>query len=275
MSFVRQVPLNRAMMKYDAKAALQGRVLISFVACLLPMLLPLLSQLFKIDFGGVHVLVMLDQVYDITFLVPSLILSALVTLLAQNPMGVCLSRFFLRVNRDRQNKPSPLSVCDCFGPVFWRLVGATFLRDALVFLSALVPVLIGLLMPGARRVSLVDGDLAIRGDTFFQVFILIAMAVGVIQTLRYSMLPYVLAEQPGLSVRQALRESVSITRGRIWELFVLQLSFVGWMFLVTFSFFLAAIYVYPYLETTQAAYYIAFTKAPDSNDDKAIADHAA
>ncbi len=275
MNFARRAPLNRAIMKYDAKAALQNRVLISFAAYLFPMLLPFITQFIKIEFGGVHILLMLDQLFDITVLIPSVVISILITLFVQNPMGVCLARFFLRLNRDRQNKPSPLSVCDCFGQGFWKLVGATFLRDAIVFLSALVPFAISMIFPKTLRLSVLDGDLIVQSGGFFQVFIIIAVVVGLMQSIRYSMLVYVLAEHPELTIREAIRESLSLTRGRVWELFILQLSFIGWALLVTFSAFLAAIYVYPYIETTLAAYYLAFTKPPDWNDEEAAIDPAA
>ena len=46
--------------------------------------------------------------------------------------------------------------------------------------------------------------------------------------LRYSMAPYLLADRPDDGASLAIRRSVAMMRGRVWELFKLQLSFLGW-----------------------------------------------
>lgn len=50
-------------------------------------------------------------------------------------------------------------------------------------------------------------------------------------TLRYSLAPYLLADSPDDGVAAAVRRSVELTRGWKWELFKLELSFVGWSLL--------------------------------------------
>ena len=46
--------------------------------------------------------------------------------------------------------------------------------------------------------------------------------------LRYNMAPYLLADRPDDGPSLAIRRSVEMMRGRKWELFKLQLSFLGW-----------------------------------------------
>lgn len=46
--------------------------------------------------------------------------------------------------------------------------------------------------------------------------------------LRYNMAPYLLADRPDDGASLAIRRSVEMMRGRKWELFKLQLSFLGW-----------------------------------------------
>lgn len=46
--------------------------------------------------------------------------------------------------------------------------------------------------------------------------------------LRYAMAPYLLADYPDDGAGAAVRRSVEMMRGRKWELFKLQLSFLGW-----------------------------------------------
>lgn len=52
-------------------------------------------------------------------------------------------------------------------------------------------------------------------------------AIFVIQ-LRYSMAPYLLADRPDDGAGAAVRRSVEMMRGRKWQLFKLQFSFIGW-----------------------------------------------
>ena len=49
-----------------------------------------------------------------------------------------------------------------------------------------------------------------------------------IVTLRYSMAPYLLADRPDDGASLAIRRSVAMMHRRAWELFKLQLSFLGW-----------------------------------------------
>ena len=59
------------------------------------------------------------------------------------------------------------------------------------------------------------------------------IAIFVIQ-LRYSMAPYLLADHPDDGAGVAVRRSVEMMRGRKWQLFKLQLSFIGW-YLIEFA----------------------------------------
>ena len=69
------------------------------------------------------------------------------------------------------------------------------------------------------------------------------------------MAPYILAENPELTARQALNLSKEITYGHKMELFVLDLSFIGWCLLGAITFGLAFIYVAPYMNATKANFY--------------------
>lgn len=87
---------------------------------------------------------------------------------------------------------------------------------------------------------------------------------GIVKGLSYSMAFYVLAENPEMTAREALRESKEIMHGHKWELFVLQLSFILWMLLVTVTFGIAAIYVVPYQTCTVANFYQKIKRQPQA-----------
>jgi len=54
---------------------------------------------------------------------------------------------------------------------------------------------------------------------------------GIIKSLSYSMTPYILAEHPELTARQAITKSRYLMDGNKWRLFCLGFSFIGWILL--------------------------------------------
>ena len=85
---------------------------------------------------------------------------------------------------------------------------------------------------------------------------------GIIKTYSYSMAFYVLADNPEMTAREALRESKEIMKGHKWELFVLELSFILWMILGLFTLGFAYIYVIPYMSATVANFYQKIKRQP-------------
>ena len=78
---------------------------------------------------------------------------------------------------------------------------------------------------------------------------------GIIKGLSYSMAFYILAENPNMTAREALNESKRITNGHKMDLFVLGLSFIPWLLLVTVTCGIAGIWVAPYMELTYTNFY--------------------
>ena len=80
---------------------------------------------------------------------------------------------------------------------------------------------------------------------------------GIMKSYAYSLAPYILAENPTMTAREALNESKRITMGAKKDLFVLDLSFIGWMMLGVITLGIAFIYVYPYMQAAKANAYLA------------------
>ncbi|MBQ9517039.1 MAG: DUF975 family protein [Eubacterium sp.] len=78
---------------------------------------------------------------------------------------------------------------------------------------------------------------------------------GVIFSYKWRFSTYILAEHPEMSFGDAMRASDKMTKGHKWELFVLDLSFLGWYLLMIPTIGLISIYVTPYVSTTVALYY--------------------
>lgn len=97
---------------------------------------------------------------------------------------------------------------------------------------------------------------------FTYLWSLLFIIPGIIKALSYSMSSYILAENPHMTAREALKESKEIMHGHKSDLFVLYLSFIGWLLLVSVTFGLAAIYVEPYMQATLVNFYNKIKKTP-------------
>jgi uncharacterized membrane protein len=73
---------------------------------------------------------------------------------------------------------------------------------------------------------------------------------GIVKSIAYSMSMYILAENKGKSARECIKESIAMTNGHKGELFVLSLSFIGWILLGSITLGIAYIWVAPYMQAT-------------------------
>ncbi len=89
---------------------------------------------------------------------------------------------------------------------------------------------------------------------------LLLVVPGIIASYRYRMALYIMIDNPELSLTDCLRRSKEIMDGRKAELFVLDLSFLGWY--IASSFPLVSIWVTPYTEVTYTGYYLALRDMP-------------
>ena len=78
---------------------------------------------------------------------------------------------------------------------------------------------------------------------------------GIVKGYSYSMALYVLADNKGKSARECIEESKAMMEGHKMELFVLDLSFIGWYLLCSLTCGLAFLYVAPLLNATHANVY--------------------
>lgn len=92
---------------------------------------------------------------------------------------------------------------------------------------------------------------------------------GIIKGLAYSMYPYVLRDEPDLSVWQTLKKSEAIMKGYKGKLFLMYLSFVGWFILGAFTFGILYIWLTPYVMTSAVKFYDDVSRAYYNGNDPA------
>lgn len=93
---------------------------------------------------------------------------------------------------------------------------------------------------------------------------LLLVIPGIIAAYRYSQAYYIMYDHPEYSAARCLRESSLMMKGRKWELFVLDLSFIGWRILNSIlSAFVGIgfldIYIQPFYGITRAEFYNLFS----------------
>lgn len=104
---------------------------------------------------------------------------------------------------------------------------------------------------------------------------------GIIAMYRYRMAIYLLLEHPEMSVMDCIRESKRLMNGHKWELFVFDLSFIGWALLIGFvdGFgaslgitllgvsvlgYVGYVFLLPYMDLSYSLYYRQLTAVPAS-----------
>ncbi|WP_214626036.1 DUF975 family protein [Paenibacillus agaridevorans] len=89
---------------------------------------------------------------------------------------------------------------------------------------------------------------------------LLLIIPGIIKSYAYSLVPYILADNPNIGYRRAVQLSNQMTRGHKFRIFVLDLSFIGWFLLGLLALFVGYLFVLPYYNATKAELYLTLRK---------------
>ena len=82
------------------------------------------------------------------------------------------------------------------------------------------------------------------------------LAIGaIILGLAYAMVPFVIRDNKEMGVREVLRTSRMMMRGHKWQLFILELTFIGWALLCILSLGIGLLWLTPYMTATYAHFY--------------------
>ena len=140
------------------------------------------------------------------------------TIMLAGPMGVSACYFALR-NRRGEGQLEDLFYC--FKSGYGNIVMVTFMRQLYIFLWSLLFVI-----------------------------------PGIVKTYEYRMVPYLVAENPEIDYKEALDRSRAMMDGEKWNVFVLDLSFLGWWILTGFTAGLLTLFwTNPYVCSTNAELY--------------------
>ena len=85
---------------------------------------------------------------------------------------------------------------------------------------------------------------------------------GIVKQYAYSMAFYIKVDHPEYDWHQCINESKRITQGHKMELFILDLSFIGWLFVGALCLGVGTLWVAPYMEATRAQFYQELVAVP-------------
>ncbi len=105
--------------------------------------------------------------------------------------------------------------------------------------------------------------------TFLYTFLwmLLLIVPGIIKSYSYSQTPLLMRENPELGAEQAIQLSMKMMKGHKWELFLLDLSFIGWALLCIPTLFIGYYWLGPYIITARAEFYKELKKEWESRQE--------
>lgn len=142
------------------------------------------------------------------------------------PFSVAFYWFFLSLSRSETLNISQLFTIYADWKNALNLIGATIVVSIFVFLWSLL-----LIIP------------------------------GIIKSISYSQVFFLLRDHPEFSITEAITESRKIMNGYKWKYFLLNLSFIGWGILSIISLGIGFLWLIPYISTSLATFYNKLTEA--------------
>lgn len=160
-----------------------------------------------------------DAIGELIYMMTSMsVMSIIITVLLANPLNVSLSRYFI-INT--QEKPDLGELFYGFKTKYGRNVGTLLLVAIKTYLWSLLFVI-----------------------------------PGIIKAYEYSIVPYLLADNPYMTSSEAFAQAKDMMRGNKWRMFKLQFSFIGWIFLSVFTGGLGVYFLQPYMQAATAEFYV-------------------
>lgn len=142
------------------------------------------------------------------------------------------------------------------GTFFIKIFVTSLLIFIYIILWALLPIAIG---TGLIIIGVTGGS---NAPLIFLAVIafIFALAIMINRSFAYSQVFYIYHDyakngNQAVSARQLIKDSIALMKGEKMNLFILEISFILWGFLVLITFGLASIWVTPYIEMTHIAFY--------------------
>lgn len=159
-------------------------------------------------------------------------------------VGMCI----LSLNATRGNGVELENLFDGF-KLFGLSVKAYLLTFLYIFAWSLIPLALAILLAATATLGLSSMNLILIP------LIIIGAIPAMIAQLDYSLVYFIIADNPTFTATEALKLSKSMMRGHRIELIVFGLSFIGWAILCIFTLFIGYLWLLPYYFVSFAGFY--------------------
>lgn len=88
----------------------------------------------------------------------------------------------------------------------------------------------------------------------------LSLVLNFLVSIPFAMTYFLMADDPDLGGIQALKESARLMKGNIGRYLWLNISFIPWIFLSIFTFYIALFWILPYMEMAAAVFYRELTE---------------
>lgn len=113
---------------------------------------------------------------------------------------------------------------------------------------------IGQLLDGFREYGRVFGTIVLMYVYVF-LWTLLLIVPGIIKGYSYAMTMYIMRDNPEMKYNAAIERSMAMMRGHKFDLFYLQLTFIGWGLLSLLTLGIGFLWLGPYVQTATAHFY--------------------
>ena len=154
----------------------------------------------------------------------------------------------------------------------WRVYGNIILKLIVPTILIVVSIIImGIGFFAAASVSIFLDPNSVNQSLNSEILIMVGGILLVvsliwegIKSLNYSLVWYILKDNPEMSAKDIVKKSEMLMKNNKWNIFYLQLTFIGWAILNVFTFGIGTLWLAPYIIITSICFY---EKLLENNND--------
>lgn len=131
-----------------------------------------------------------------------------------------------------------------------RIITATIVLAVLDLLSSIpLNCYIYMVEPGTNAPEVVGWM------TSYAVLMLVTTVLSILLSIPFSMMYYLLADNPEMTGFEAIKASMRLMKGKIGKYLLMQISFFPLLLLSIFTLYIALLWIVPYIQTTSVMFY--------------------
>ena len=186
------------------------------------------------------------------------------------PLSFGLTLAFLKIKRNEEIKAFgfiDLAV-DNFS-IAWKIIGRTLLKMIIPIIVLIIAILIyaGMIVFSTMQAFAGDAGAAGIGLIIAIVIYIAAIIYVTAVALLYSLTIYIAHDNKEKSALEIVEESARLMKGNRWKIILLELSFIGWAILASFTFGIGYLWLLPYMQVAMVCFYDRLAQ-PKANEEE-------